>query len=273
MADYREALLSQAREKASELAQHPVLARYWSRISLVLTGSTARGNADQYSDIDLVFYASEADKAAIVGDYVAQGLSQRPDGVFIFFPNGHYHVETYEALRDTFAQRAFIACWELANVLVLSDPSGAFAQIVAAGQRELFAPHLEILKRAYLDLQLDLDWMRMPIARGDALATFLHAAKIVQGLCRAAYLLEARSYPPDKWIGFYLPSTAWGRANGAAVREVLLTCEQLHTLAPDQPFGEHPLYKELAALIDTVGAAIAAAHGEQAWLARWYDFV
>jgi len=239
----------------------------------VLLGSTARGNADQYSDIDLVLYAPDANKASIVADYRRRGLTKRADGVFVFFANGHYHIESYEMLREYFVSSDLIRCWELEQALVLSDPTGTFSQIVTEGRSTLFQDHLAIIKRAYLDLQLDLDWMRMPIARGDSIATFLHAAKIIQGLCRAAFLLEGRCYPPDKWVAHYLPTTSWGRAHGEALSRYLLMCDQVNELVPHQPFAENPLYADLAYLIGEVGGAIRQSQGDQPWLERWYDYV
>jgi hypothetical protein len=266
-------LLRQARKKMDELSRHLVLSQHWTQLSLILKGSTSRGNADRYSDIDLVFYASEAVRQSIVSAYHAQGLTDRADGIFIFFPNGHYHIESYEQLVAYFTQKDFIHCWEVEHAIALSDPTGRFVQVVQEGQQHLFERQLDIVKRAYLDLQLDLDWMRMPITRGDGIATFLHAAKIIQGLCRIAYLLDGRSYPPDKWVARYLSSTRWGRAHGEALRSYLGICNQVDALVIHRPYTEHALYQQAAALICEVGRAIRKAYGDQPWLELWYNYV
>lgn len=266
-------LLNQAQDKARELSQHPVLSQYWEKLSLVLGGSTARGNADRYSDIDLVFYAPDLVRTSVISGYREQGLTRRTDGVFVHFPNGHYHIDSYEVLHGYFLRKDFVHCWDVENTIVLSDPTGAFSQILEDGRRQLFQCPLDIVKGAYLDLQIDLDWMRMPIARGDAIATFLHAAKIMQGLCRAAFLLDGRSYPPDKWIAHYLPSTSWGCAHGERLSRYLANCHQVNELVPHQPYAENPLYSELASLIDEVGRSIQHAHGDQPWLHEWYNYV
>jgi hypothetical protein len=266
-------LLRQAREKMTELSGHPVLSAYWSQLSLVIKGSTSRGNADRYSDIDLVFYATEELKQAIVAAYHDLGLTDRSDSIFMFFPNGHYHVETFSHLNDCFANRDFIHCWEAEHALVLSDPDGRFVQIMQNGHEQLFTDHLEIIKRAYLDLQLDLDWMRMPIIRADAVATFLHMAKITQSLCRIAYLLDKLSYPPDKWLDHYLSTTRWGRANGKELRTYVASCQEVNTLRIHQPFQEHHLYIEASRLTNEVGRFIAKTYGSHPWLEKWYNYV
>ena len=266
-------LQQQAREKMDELSTHPVLSQFWTELSLILKGSTSRGNADRYSDIDLVFYASEALRQSVVAAYHAQGLTDRTDGIFMFFDNGHYNLESFEHLAAYFEQKDYIHCWEIEHAIVLSDPAGRFAQIAREGQARLFEHPLEIVERAYLDLQLDLDWMRMPIARADSVATFLHAAKLVQGLCRMAYLLEGRSYPPDKWSAHYLSSTRWGRAHGKALRSYLQTCNQVNSLALHRPFAESALYREPAALIEAVGRSIRKTYGDQPWIETWWHYV
>lgn len=266
-------LLRQSREKMEELSRHPVLSQYWAQLSLILKGSTSRGNADRYSDIDLVFYASEQVRQSIVSEYREHGLTDRTDGIFMFFPNGHYHIESYEFLSAYFAHQDFIHCWEVEHAMTLSDPTRRFAQIVQEGQLHLFERHLDIVKRAYLDLQLDLDWMRMPITRADGVATFLHAAKIIQGLCRIAYLLDGRSYPPDKWVARYLSSTRWGRTHGKALRSYLVICNQVNSLEIHRPFAEHALYQDAAALIGAVSRSIRKAHGDQPWLDAWYNYI
>ncbi|MHB9033487.1 MAG: nucleotidyltransferase domain-containing protein [Anaerolineae bacterium] len=268
-----QALLRQARAKMAELAQHPVLSAHWADLSLVLKGSTSRGNADRYSDIDLVFYAPGPVKQAVVEDYYARGLTDRRDGIFIFFPNGHYHIEPLEALAAYFSAPDYIRCWEVEHALALHDPGGQFAAVVAAGKGQLFTYPLEVVKRAYLDLQLDLDWMRMPLIRADAAGAFLHMATITRSLCRMAYLLDQQPYPPDKWAAHYLGTTRWGRANGRALQAYIGASGAVNRLVLHQPFESNPLYLDAQRLINAVGRVIARDYGCQPWLERWYDYV
>jgi hypothetical protein len=266
-------LLKQAGAKMIELSRHPVLSAYWDQLSLVIKGSTSRGNADRYSDIDLVFYAPAEIMQAIVAEYHAQGMTDRHDSIFMFFPNGHYHIEAFESLEGHFGAREFIRCWEAEHALVLKDAGDRFQRIVRDGLKSLFRDHLEIVKRAYLDLQLDLDWMRMPITRADAVAAFLHMAVITRSLCRIAYLLDKQCYPPDKWLAHYLSTTRWGRANGKALRTYVASCQEVNTLVVHQPFEENHLYQEAARLIFEVGQLISKTFGSQPWLEKWYLYV
>jgi hypothetical protein len=41
-----------------------------------------------------VFYATDEVKRSVVSGYRAAGLTDRTDGIFFLFDNGHYHIET-----------------------------------------------------------------------------------------------------------------------------------------------------------------------------------
>ena len=199
----------------AELPRHPVLAAYWDRISLVLKGSTARGNADHLSDLDFVFFAGEDDRRAIVDGYYRAGLTARRDGVFLPLGDwiGHYHFESFEHLAGHFTARHLPHVWEYRGALALHDPGGRFRRIMDLGLADLFRDPLPDVRSAYLDLQLTLDWLRHPLKRADAVATLLHCSRLIQGLCQISYLLDASPYPHDKWLFHYLDTTRFGRAH------------------------------------------------------------
>jgi len=267
-------LLNTARQLMNELSRHPILSTHWDELSLVLLGSAARGNADRYSDIDLVFYCSDDARMALFREYRDQGLTKRTDGIFVVFPGGHYSIASYEHLSPSFVQKNFISCWNVEHAIPLHDPNHRFAQLVKEGQRQLFQDPLGIVKQAYFDLQLTLNWMQMPIRRGDKIATLLHAAKIGQCLCRTAYLLDRRSYPPDKWLVRYLNSTRFGRANGSALRTYFRGISRANRLVKHRAFADNPLYREADAFIRKIAGSIRRQYGTQPWLGeRWYDYL
>jgi hypothetical protein len=270
---YTQALLTQARLQAEELSRHIVLSQYWERLSLVLKGSTARGDTDEYSDLDLVIFCPEEIRQAIVHGYHVNGLCNREDGIFMFFPNGHYHAESYDQLKGYFLHWDFIHCWDYGTALPLHDPNDAFRSTITEGGSLLFSDPLAIVKRAYLDLQLDLDWMRMPILRADGPSTHLHTAKLLQGICRMAYLLESRPYPPDKWLFYYLSGTKYGSEKGEAIRAFYEIAPLTQKLERGCPFEEHPLYEQAARLIGEIATHIRRRYGEQPWLGPWYNYV
>ena len=264
-------LLDYAHRKVEELSQHPVLSRYWSELTVVVKGSTSRGNADEYSDVDL-FCAAET-RCKIVAGYYENGLTKRQDGIFMFFENGHYHVESYDQLRDYFTRQDFVHAWDYAKALPLHDPQDLYPGIIQAGLKTLFADPLALVKRAYLDLQLDLDWMRMPITRADGPSTLQHASKLLAGVSRMAYLLDRQPYPADKWLFAFLETTAFGGQHQAAILDYFADCPAVLSLVRDEPSEQNPLYRGAAGLIERVAEAIREQYGEQAWLGPWYDYV
>ena len=266
-------LLAYARQTVNELARHCVLQRYWNELAVVVKGSTSRGNTDQYSDVDLVLFCEEEIRRAIVAGYIAAHLTERQDGIFMFFSNGHYHAESYDQLRGYFDRQDFVHAWDYAGAIALHDPQARYPGIIQAGLKTLFADPLALVKRGYLDLQLDLDWMRMPILRADGPATLLHACKLLGGIGRIAFLLDRRPYPADKWLFAYLGGTTFGRQHQPAVMDYYAGMPGVLNLVRDQPFEQNSLYQGATALIDQVAAAIREQYGEQAWLDRWYDYV
>jgi hypothetical protein len=266
-------LLDYARRTVEGLSQHRVLSLYWSELTVVVKGSTSRGNADAYSDIDLVIFCADETRRKIVAGYYENGFTERHDGIFMPIDNGHYHLESVDQLRGYFTRQDFVHAWDYARAIPLHDPQGLYPGIIQAGLKTLFAEPLALVKRAYLDLQLDLDWMRMPITRADGPSTLLHASKLLAGVSRMAYLLDQQPYPADKWLFAFLGATAFGRQHEAAILRYFECCPAVLGLVRDESHEHNPLYRGAAGLIDLVSAAIREQYGEQAWLGRWYEYV
>ena len=266
-----------AHQVTKELAHHPVLGKHWPQISIIMKGSTARGNADRYSDIDLVLYADEPVRRAVIEGYYQAGLTNRQDGIFMFFAgegyDGHYHIESFDQLQAYYREQDFIHAWEYQTVVPLHDPARRFAKTVKAGTQALFADPLIHIKQQYLLLQLDLDWMRHPLKRGDGVSAFLHCAKLVQGMCRMSYLLDEQPYPPDKWLIHYLRQTRFGKKNAARLRDYAFSSAAAKELTKYLELEQYPLYADADALIQQIGTFIRRDYGDEAWINEWYRYV
>lgn len=270
-------LLARARDYVDGLARHEALGRYWPVTTAVVKGSTARGNADRYSDIDLVLFCDERIRRRIVLEFHRRGLIPRQDGLFILFQerdyDGHYHVESFQQLDGYFAGRDFVHLWDYAGAVPLHDPGERYQSRIAQGMQTLFADPLAHVKRAYLDLQLDLDWMRHPLKRGDSVSAYLHAARIVRGVCLAAYLLDARPYPPDKWLVHYLGGTRFGKQHRAAIMNYARRGAGIESIPRHLSLPEYPLYAEAADLIGELARAVKRYYEDAPWLDRWWEYV
>lgn len=268
-----QALQAQAYHYAEELSQSPLLRERWSHLSLVLKGSSARGNADRYSDIDLVFFSEEAVRSAIIADHHRHGLTDRTDGVFLPVGNwaGHYHFESFPHLESYFTQFNYPQAWEYSNALPLHDPHKRFQSLIAHRLPQMLADPLPALRDQYLDMQLTLDWLRHPLKRGDSVAVALHCARLLQGICRMAYLLDSQPFPHDKWLFHYTGETRFGRKHRAALLAytALLSapCPRHHELA------DYPQYTQAEALLAAIATSLRRTYGALPWLNQWWSYV
>ncbi|MFC1735852.1 nucleotidyltransferase domain-containing protein [Candidatus Hydrogenedentota bacterium] len=265
-------LLSQARSRAQELSEHPVLSRYWGRLSLVVKGTTARGNADRYSDIDLVFFAERRTRTSIIKGYCSAGLSSRKDGVCIMLKNGHYHIESFQQLEGYFADKDFVHIWECQNAIPLHDPNDAFQNRIDSFSVKLFEEPLPIIKEAYLKLQLDRDWMMQPLRRADSAATFLYSARVIRRICQMAYLLDLKPYPPDKWLMHYMNTTRFGRKHKKSIAEYVNRIGAVSKLRKGKKLMDYPLYRDAMALVTEIGEVIRKRYNDPPWVVRWYNY-
>ncbi|UVI30494.1 hypothetical protein [Paenibacillus spongiae] len=275
MNEHSKRLLSLAHDYSRELSQHEVIGEFWDRISLVLKGSVSRGNSDRYSDIDFVFFCSGQDLKRIQQTYRQLGLTDRTDGVFIPIGDwaGHYHFESYDILQGYFDRYDFPQVWEFQHAIPIHDPGHRFSQLLEQASGEFLRDPIPYVKDQYLDLQLTLDWMRHPLKRGDSISAHLHGAKIVQGVCRMAYLLDGKSYPHDKWVSAYLPATRFGARYGAEILAYLNAMPVSHSITPHRELAQYPCYAKAEELIHQAGAFIREHYGEHPWIEQWYKYV
>lgn len=266
-------LFGLAKEYCAELSTHHVLTKFWPRLSLVLKGSVARGNSDKYSDIDFVFFCAEDDYQSIIRMYHSLNLTPRNDGVFMPLGDwaGHYHFETFEKLTGYFTSLNYPQIWEYQNVVVLHDPDQRYQQLLSAKSTTVFADPLPAIKRAYLDMQLTIDWLRHPLMRGDQIAVILHCSTIIQGVCRICYLMDSVCYPHDKWLFEYLNTTRFGKSHSSFIKQYATRLSD--DIQNHLELESYPQYTMAAELIGDVATFIARHHGESPWLNEWYLYV
>lgn len=264
-------LMEKAELFCRELSEHPVLREYWDRLSVVLKGSTAHGYSDNYSDVDLVLFCQESVRREITEKYVQAGLSQRTDGVFLPLHDweGHYNTESYESLTKKFQENRVEYLWEYGGSRILHDPKEILAGIVASGMEAFRADLPERIKEKYLDCQLQLDWLRQPLRRGDLGASLLYASSVYRDICQLLFLLAGEPYPCDKWLPYYfskleLPQTI--KAYGEAYPKLF----DGEDPASGLPLEEYPLYHQGAEALGEIQTLLVSRFGEQQWIDEWY---
>lgn len=257
-----------------KLAEHPVLSMHWHKLSLVLKGSTARGNADTYSDIDFVFFCYEKTYRKVITDYRKLGLSQREDGFFAPLDDtwiGHYTFETLEKLAHYFGKAEYPQVWEYQNAIALHDSSCQFASLIASLSADFLSDPLPAIREEYMNLQLTLDWMRHPLRRGDQPGAVLHCARLLQGFGRISYLLDGVCYPHDKWLFPSIGTTRFGRANKRSLHEYAAGVAVINPKHLE--LDDYPQFTTGAALVIKVMNFIKRYYGDHQWIDEWYLFV
>ncbi|MCE5323814.1 nucleotidyltransferase domain-containing protein [bacterium] len=267
------ALLSKAEAYTKELSDHIVLRSYWDKLSLVLKGSTARGNADRYSDIDFVFFTDSDTIGKIISGYRHHGMIQRSDGIFVPLRDweGHYNFESFDKLAGYFSKPDYPEIWEYQNVHIMHDPAGMYASLISSLSKDLLAQPLDAIKAKYLSINLNLDWLRHPLMRGDNVGVILHTVKVIQELCQICYLMDGKCYPHDKWLFPYIGTTRFGRSNKSQIEDYAACIADRN-----EKHLELESYKQFSdgyALLIKIAAFINRHYGPQPWLDEWYLFV
>jgi hypothetical protein len=254
------------------LSRHSILGKYWDRLSLIMKGSTARGYSDRYSDIDFVFFSDAVTKSEIVSDYIAHGLSQRKDG--IFFPlddawSGHYNLDTYEDLEAYFINRDMVQVWEYSNVNIMHDSQGRYERTVEKNKELLFADTDSLVRKKYLDIQLNLNWMQQPLRRADICAAIQYGAHVQRYCCQIMYLLNGQGYPPDKWLFYYLKDMCVPDSlHDKIISYGKIICGA-YLIEPDLELLEYGLYAAAVAMVEEVMAVLWARYGAAQWIDEW----
>lgn len=275
MTEANAVMLEKAKEASREILSHPVLSAYSDRISVVLKGSTARGYSDKYSDLDFVVFCDGDLYKEITNAYVLAGLSSRTDGVFLFHPEwpGHYNLDTYQHIEGYFKSGDIGQIWEYSNVVPISDPNGRYADILSRFMPHVFDNREEILKREYLSLQLNLDWMTMPLRRADKQSVLLYCAKVLRGICNLAFLLDGKCYPNDKWMFHYLPSTAFGQRYAEEIHSLYEASQRVEEITPDRDMSQYEQHRNAAVLVEYIIEALQREFPDRQWIREWYFYV
>ncbi len=270
--DYLEKLSAMAPEYFEYLHGHEVLNSYWEKLAVVLKGSTARGYSDKYSDLDFVIFTDKASFDSIVADYVSRGLSVRTDGVFLplFEWNGHYNLDTFERLQYCFDNDDIINIWEYTNVKIMHDPSGIYQKIIENGQK-LFKSHMDgLIRMQYLNIQLQLDWMRQPLRRADYGAAVLYGAAVWQACARLLYLLDGKAYPCDKWLFFYLDKLLVPDKITEMIKNYGNYFEKSLNFYPDRELIDYPMYNQACEIVTLLIDLLKEKYGDAQWIDKWY---
>lgn len=258
---------------AGELRYHPVLSRYWDRLSLIQKGSAARGYVDAYADIDLVVFTDEESYQEILKEYFRLGLSSRRDGLCLPLGkgDGHYQLDTYERLREYFMQDDLAQAWEYSNVRIVYDAQETFADIVSRCAAALPGRMDHLIREQYLHLRAQFSYMYRPLQRGDQSAALLYAAEFWRSCCRLLFLVYRQPYPCDKWLLHYLRKLPAPAPLKEKIQNYEAAFSSLPLLAKEQNPDDLPLYVQGKEIARDLEDMMHRHYRDQDWPEKW-DF-
>ena len=271
--DYNKHFMDMAERYLDYLLNHEVLRNYLEDISIILKGSTARGNTDQLSDVDFVIFCDPDVFQKIINDYKSLDLIKRDDGVFLPLGDwvGHYNLDTYSSLKKYMYTNNIEEIWEYSNVKIFHDPFNKYAEINEKLKEFVLSNNIELIKERYLSLQLYIDWLRHPLKRGDYISSQLHVANIVRQIMALCCLFDGKAYPHDKWLAYYFEKTSLGKKLKSKIDNYIkVSAEQ--DIKKYLELSDYFQYVEAEDMAGIVINEIRAKFGNFNWIDEWYLF-
>lgn len=254
------------------LKEHEVLRDFWSELSLVMKGSTARGYSDMYSDVDFVIFTDGDTKNKIAAAYVEKGLSSRTDGVFLPLGDweGHYNLDTYDKLKTYFVECNMMYVWEYTNVVIMHDGTGLYEKIIKEGQENVFKDQDKLIREKYVEIQLYLDWLRQPLRRADKGASLMYASNTLRFVSQMIYLLNTSAYPSDKWLFYYLKDMEMPDELRKLIAGYPDAFESIGNIEPHRELMDYDLYAKGFDMVCCLSAWLKEQYDNPWWIDEWY---
>lgn len=270
-----EIMLKNAEGAREELRSHPVMGRFWDKITLILKGSTARGYTDIYSDVDFVIFTDAVTRAEIIQAYNDAKIQQRDDGVFqpLYSCPGHYNLDLYDELRHRFEERNMEQIFEYSNIVIMHSPDNTYSDILSEGMSCLFEDKYGLVRRKYFDLCLYDNWMRQPLLRADKNAALLLSSSVLRCACHLFFLLAGKPYPFDKWLFFYFRELDIPQEVKDKILNYHRVTSLVNELEPGHDLMEYPQYSQSQEILANIRGVLKEFCGNELWIDQWYAFV
>lgn len=247
------------------LGQHPVLASYQERASVVLHGSTCRGVDDAFSDLDLYFILSAVDLVELDARSSTRFFEIQVDG-----KPGHLNAQ---ALAD-FTARVdgcdLPLITELRSALPIEDRLDGVEELLASARR----PMRDEVRRAfffhhYVQMRSFHRTGDNSMERGDAVAVLFGVSQALAHALRAALVFDGEPYPYEKWLRRQAVRHPTGEVLAPHVEAMFdhIADDVLRRAGPEK---ENPLSQELHRIRHVLIDAARAGDIDEPWLHRWW---
>ena len=225
--------------------------------SVLLHGSTTRGIADSYSDLDVWLLPSiEGHK-----EFIDFRVSNKP---------GQLQIESRRDFEGRIRRCDLPLIFELRDALVLRDDDGWGRGVIALARREMteqvrdawFAYH-------YIEMRSEHRSCDNSIERRDEAALLLALTSTLSHALRAAIVFDRQPYPYTKWLAASAAETATGREIVPIVGDVISLIET-GALRQGGPEDQHPINLKLREIRQKLISAARSGGLDGPYLTTWW---
>jgi hypothetical protein len=250
------------------LSEHPALALFAERATILLHGSTCRGVDDPFSDLDLYFILSAADLAGLDRRSPVRFLEFRVDG-----KAGHFNACAQEGLARRVEGCDLPLISELRTSIILHNGLDAVTHLLEAAR----TPMPEQVRRAcfffnYYQMRNFHRASDNPMERGDAVAVLFALSHAVAYALRSALVLDGQPYPYEKWLHREALRHPTGQQIAPYI-EVILDEIAVGTLRVAGPERQNPLSSALRQIRQILIDTARANNIDEAWLTQWWLYI
>lgn len=218
-----------------DLFRHPPLARHSDDVAVVLGGSAATEDCDEYSGCDLFVFVPGRSEHSSLG----QWQEVRRNGF-------HYRflVDDVERFRAAVARGDDAALYLLTKGRVISDSAAILAEIWGGHplSPELWTMKIAERYRALRQRRASLAWS---LRRGQMIAVLDNLRLVLEHGLACCFYLEGQPAPPSKWLFRGALRTRAGRAVRVTVFELLSSLGDLAMLGGSMNLHHNLVYQRV----------------------------
>lgn len=248
--------------------EHPPLAAFAERASILLHGSLTMGVVDEYADLDVWFLLSGDDLRTF-----------RTVSEFTFFTfkldgkKGHVSAHSVDELQERIGRCDMDLIFQMRRAEIIWDESERAARLIRLTRTPMRTEVRETLFfHHYVEMRSEHRACDTPIERNDGVALLMFLPKTLGHALRAAMVLDGEPYPYDKWLFRVAEKTPTGRKLAPHVERImdLLAEDALRCSGPKE---KNPISLELGAIRQVLINTARGKGLDSEWLETWWLYL
>ena len=249
--------------------ENEILRAVGSNITLVLHGSTARNIDDAYSDLDF-WLVLDDEEDAIFRSVTDQSFIP----VEINGKTGHVNPLPLRDVQACFSDRIdMVLANEISDAAVIVDGKQIFERFITLSKKPLSAAvrHAFFFNN-YVEMRGYHRNCDNPMERGDRFAVLYNLMRALQYAFQAAYALDGRTYPYEKWLYVFAHRSVTAKALIEHVDKIIneVTTNPAALYGPE---GDNKVSEHLRLIRRTLIDAAREQGIDGLWLEKWWRYI